>query len=206
MECPFGLFMSVCWLHPLPASCAPPAFSLAGYEKLKSPQLSINTTQEQLKYQCASNIILVLNPDLSTVSAPRRKTNSIPAEVRTHIQTIYKVFHSFFIFCPLIITFPLPLLFPRVASLLSSSRSMSNDWTVGVLTLHHSSQYLCTDQNDPQLLKDQGTSFVPNEHMLWPRTKHWYTLSPRMATSPNPSDPFQLVVCLLLDDTLPCWL
>lgn len=44
MECPFGLFRSVCWLQPLPASCAPPAFSLAGHEKLKSPQLSINST------------------------------------------------------------------------------------------------------------------------------------------------------------------
>lgn len=51
-------------------------------------------------------------------------------------------------------------------------------------------------------VKEQGTSFMSNEHMLWPRPKLWCTLSPKMDISPIPSDVFQLVVCLLLDDTL----
>ena len=37
------------WLCPLPVSRAPPALSLAGPEKLKSPWLSINITQQQPK-------------------------------------------------------------------------------------------------------------------------------------------------------------
>ena len=36
-EYPCGQFGSLPWLCPLPTCCAPPAFSLAGEEKLKNP-------------------------------------------------------------------------------------------------------------------------------------------------------------------------
>lgn len=67
--------------HPLPSSCIPPAYSLAGqYEKLKNPWLSISTAQQQLKHRCVINIILTLNPKHITVLA-----NSVPAETRTEL-------------------------------------------------------------------------------------------------------------------------
>ena len=37
------------WLCPLPSSCVPPAFLLAGHEELKNPWLSQNTTLQQPK-------------------------------------------------------------------------------------------------------------------------------------------------------------
>ena len=36
------------WLHPLPTSCAPPAFLPAGHEKLKNPWFSINTSNKNI--------------------------------------------------------------------------------------------------------------------------------------------------------------
>lgn len=80
---------------------------------------------------------------------------------------------------------------------------MSNGWTVGVLTLHCSSRYLCTELNEPHSLNDQRALFVSNERLLWFRLKLWYALGPQTGTHRIPSDLFQLVVCLLLADTLP---
>ena len=37
MEYTIGSLGQVPWLCPVPTSCAPPAFSLAGHEKLKNP-------------------------------------------------------------------------------------------------------------------------------------------------------------------------
>lgn len=67
-----------------PGSCAPPAFSMAGqYVKLKGPWFSVSTAQKQLKHQCGVSIILILNPDHSTIPATRKKINFIPSETTT---------------------------------------------------------------------------------------------------------------------------
>ena len=73
------------WLCPLPTSCAPPAFLLAGHEKLKNPWLGLNATGDNWKHQCVINILLILNPKHSTIPATRKKINSVLAETRTTI-------------------------------------------------------------------------------------------------------------------------
>ena len=71
-------------LCPLPAFCAPPAFSLAGYhEKLKRPWLSVSTALQQVEHQCVFSIILILNPKHTTMPTTRRKINSVPAKIKT---------------------------------------------------------------------------------------------------------------------------
>ena len=42
-----------------------------------------SSAQEQLKYWCVINIILILNPKYSTIPATGKKINFIPAETRT---------------------------------------------------------------------------------------------------------------------------
>ena len=84
----YGIFLWPVWVTVLavspPSFLCPPAYSLVGWgEKLKSPWLSVNTAQQQLKHQCVINIILILNPNHITVPATRKKINSIPAETRT---------------------------------------------------------------------------------------------------------------------------
>lgn len=58
--------------------------SLAEYEKLKSPLLTVSTTEQRTKYQCAINIILLLNTKHSTSSATRKRINSLPAKKRQY--------------------------------------------------------------------------------------------------------------------------
>lgn len=49
---------------------------------MKSPCLKVSATEEQQKPHCVTNIILMLNPNHSTVRAIKKKTNSITAETR----------------------------------------------------------------------------------------------------------------------------
>jgi len=81
---PLASWRQLSWLWPLPAACASAASPLAGQcEKLRSPWLSVSTAQQHLNHQCVINIILIPNPKQSTISATRKKINSIPAETRT---------------------------------------------------------------------------------------------------------------------------
>lgn len=73
------------WLCPLPASHAPPATSKAGHhEELKSSWLSVSTAQHQGNHQCVVNIVSILNPKHSTVSATGKKITSIPSKTRKY--------------------------------------------------------------------------------------------------------------------------
>lgn len=58
--------------------------SLAKYEKLKSPLLTVSTTEQWTKHQCAINIILLLNTKHSTSSATKKRINSLPAKKRQY--------------------------------------------------------------------------------------------------------------------------
>ena len=73
---------TVSWFCPLPPPSALPASSLTGqYEKL---WLCASTAKQQLKNQFIINIIPILNPKYSAVTATRKKINSIPDKIRTH--------------------------------------------------------------------------------------------------------------------------
>jgi len=63
-------------LHPQP---------LAGRAAVEAqnPRLCASTALQKLKYQCAINILLILNPKHRTMPAIRKKINSILAETRT---------------------------------------------------------------------------------------------------------------------------
>lgn len=93
MEYPFGKFRSAV------LTVLPPSFSctcsLPECGKLKNPGFRVSTAQQQPKYQCVANIILILNPKQSTVPAARKKSNSsIPAESRTFYS--YKLHFPYF--------------------------------------------------------------------------------------------------------------
>ena len=83
MEHPFGWFGQLSWLCPLPVSRAPPALSLAGPQKLKSPWLGTDTTQQQPNHPCATNGVLTPHPKHSAAPAAKEEINSIPAKTRT---------------------------------------------------------------------------------------------------------------------------
>lgn len=81
MEYPFGTFRCAV------LAVLPPSFLctclLPEHGKLKNPGLRVSTAQQLPKYQCVTNIILILNPKHSTVPAAWKKSNSpTPAESR----------------------------------------------------------------------------------------------------------------------------
>lgn len=49
----------------------------------------MSTALQQLKHPCVVSIILILNPDHSTIPAIRKKINPIPANTRTVFQLLY---------------------------------------------------------------------------------------------------------------------
>lgn len=91
MEYPFGQFRSgVLAMSPHSFLCT---CSLADHGKRKSPWLGVSTTQQQLKFQCVINIILIFcifNTEQSTMPATKKKIHSMPAETRAG----YKPFYS----------------------------------------------------------------------------------------------------------------
>lgn len=74
VSCP-GSFPSI--------SCAPSVSSLAGQHK---KQKNLQLHQQQLKYQCVINIILIISPKRSTITATLTKTNATPTRTRTVYQ------------------------------------------------------------------------------------------------------------------------
>jgi len=48
------------------------------------------TAEQQLKYQCVINIIVILNAKHSTIPATKKKNNTIPDETRT-VSTPYSI-------------------------------------------------------------------------------------------------------------------
>ncbi|XP_074936150.1 uncharacterized protein LOC142050838 [Phalacrocorax aristotelis] len=65
---------------PLPSWLVVP---LAGPGKLEEPMTSVRTAWQQLKHQCVISIILILNAKRSTVPAPVKEINSLPAKTVT---------------------------------------------------------------------------------------------------------------------------
>ena len=77
----------LCWLCPLPASCAPPAPWPVGWgEKQKRHWLCVSTAQQWLKYPWIINTVFSTYPKHSPILATMKKTNSIPAETCTQTQ------------------------------------------------------------------------------------------------------------------------
>lgn len=75
----------VSWPWALTAS----SVHLTDHGKLKSPQLEVSTTEQQLKFQCFINLILTVNTEQTTVTVTKKKTNSIPAEIRAGYKPFY---------------------------------------------------------------------------------------------------------------------
>lgn len=51
--------------------------------KLKSPQLTVGTTEQQLNHHCITHIILTLSLKHSSVPATKKKIRCLPAKTRT---------------------------------------------------------------------------------------------------------------------------
>lgn len=47
----------------------------------------VSTGQQQLKYQCVINIVLILNPKQDSMPTTKKRINSVLAESRTKFQT-----------------------------------------------------------------------------------------------------------------------
>ena len=68
-----------CWQSPAGQAASPLCSSVARL-LLMAP---CSTVQQQLRYQCVINIILILNPKHDTIPATRKKINSSPDKTRT---------------------------------------------------------------------------------------------------------------------------
>ena len=80
---PFTPLWVSCPGCPVPTSCAPPAFSLAGHEKLKNPWLYSKHYLATTENISVINILHILNSKHSAVPATKKTVNSIPAETTT---------------------------------------------------------------------------------------------------------------------------
>ena len=86
-------------LRPLPTSCAPPAYSLAGQcEKKKRPWHCVRTAQQWLKHPCVINTVFSTNPKHSPIQATMKKINPIPAKTSTCVYT-FPSFQHHSLFC-----------------------------------------------------------------------------------------------------------
>lgn len=81
----FGIWFCLVWIT-FPVHVTLPSFlctcTLAVHGKPKLHCFTVSTTEQQLKPQSVINTILLLNRKQSSVSAVRKKINSIPAETR----------------------------------------------------------------------------------------------------------------------------
>lgn len=75
-------------LYPLPSSCAPPGYTLAGqHEKQRSPQCCASTAERQLKHCCVSNTGLVTSLPHSNTQDTTKKNSSTSASPTTELKT-----------------------------------------------------------------------------------------------------------------------
>ena len=71
------------WLCPLPALVPLQPSCWLGMRSWKILDLVQKLLSNNWKYQCVTNVLLLLNPRHNTIPATRKKINSIPAETRT---------------------------------------------------------------------------------------------------------------------------
>ena len=83
---PFVSWGQLSWLRPLPASCAPPACSLAGQcEEQKRPWCCVRAAQQKLKHPWVVSTVFGTNPKHSNMQATMEKINSVPAKTSTSV-------------------------------------------------------------------------------------------------------------------------
>ena len=82
MGYPFGQLRSA-----LPASYAPPAYSLVGgCEMQKRPWRCVSTAQQYLQRRCVTNTVFITNPKHSPILATVKKINPTPAKTSTEVK------------------------------------------------------------------------------------------------------------------------